>query len=845
MPRKQKAYKNESALLYQYANREYEGASTLCRKRFSILDGPPYANGEIHIGHIMNKLLKQITTLAQTQIGRRSALKTNWDCHGLPIELKALKFQQNSSANYFLCRVYALNWTRTQIAQFKLIGLRCYKPQTSMSARTQIKILNKLYDLITAKKLAFGRKPVAWSLNENSAVSENELEQKLTRVKLADVLNIVAARAQTKQLNSATIPKLLLMQLSKSYKLLGKMMLSTQSQVWSLPWTVCLYHNNNDVIKIYNAKTILTHRTKLVDSTQIKRAPSRLIRILNVLNVFNNTNVPIAIRQPDSAQTIDLIAKPSIASKLAYSPTPPPKRKQSALGGNTTEEVRVINKLVTRALIISCYTKLSITFSSVRSKGLAINWINTQLYIKLDRSARASITNAINSISFQPRAYKTLLTNLVQTRPDWIVSRKRRWGIPLCMLLNEHNKVALDRKLKQRIKQLFRFHKENQWHKLKTLRDKYAKQNWCQTSAVTDVWFDASSVYSLRDNTSVWDLAIEGIDQHRGWFQSTLINSTLTTNRTPIKAIITHGFAADSANQKLSKSLHPQLAQTMLKQLTKINTNVLRIWSCVINPFDNQIINANWLLKSKAIYIKINNTLKWGLNVTLSTQWSNALNQSTKLIIPIDKLILHKLRLYSNRIISYYRTYNLNRVLNTVTVMCDSVLSTYFDVIKDQTYCDFNNTANRLNSIAVIKCALLQVATWLTPIAPSISYALKSQLKFENNVINTLPNKWFNKHTSLNWNTINKLKCLTAKLQTHSPNEMCINIYVSDKPTLKAFKNTNIALILGYAKANVIWINYNKPKAFIKLSKGLAVSIWRTKLQQCARCRRRLYSSEY
>ncbi|XXN13634.1 MAG: class I tRNA ligase family protein [Candidatus Hodgkinia cicadicola] len=269
------------------------------------------------------------------------------------------------------------------------------------------------------------------------------------------------------------------------------------------------------------------------------------------------------------------------------------------------------------------------------------------------------------------------------------------------------------------------------------------------------------------------------------------------------------------------------------------------MWSCAIKPFDNQVINANWLLKSKAVYLKINNTLKWGLNVILSMRINNKLNQNIKLITPIDKLILHKLRLYGNRIILYYRAYNLYSVQNTVTILCDSLLSMYFDILKDQTYCDFENTANRLNSIAVIKCAILQVATWLTPIIPSVSYELKSQLKFGSNVINTLPNKWFNRRTSLNWNVINKLKRLAAKLQTNSPNEMCINIYVSDKPMLKTFKNTNIALILGYAKANVIWMNYSKPIEFIKLSKSLAVSIWRTKLQRCARCRRKLYSSEY
>ncbi len=111
------------------------------------------------------------------------------------------------------------------------------------------------------------------------------------------------------------------------------------------------------------------------------------------------------------------------------------------------------------------------------------------------------------------------------------------------------------------------------------------------------------------------------------------------------------------------------------------------------------------------MYIKINNISKWGISIALPAQWGNELNLNTKLITPIDKLILHKLRLYNNRIILHYRTYNLNSVINTATVLCDSLLSIYFDLIKDQTYCDFNNAANRLNSIAVIKCALLQVAT--------------------------------------------------------------------------------------------------------------------------------------
>ncbi|XXM93328.1 MAG: class I tRNA ligase family protein [Candidatus Hodgkinia cicadicola] len=854
LPKTQRPYRNESALLYQRANAAYKSASAVCRKRFNVLDGPPYANGEIHIGHIINKLLKQIVTLSQDQLGKRSALRANWDCHGLPIELEALKLRQQTEGANFLCRVYALNWIKTQIAQLKLIGLKCYKPRTSMSAQAQLRTLSKLYNLIKLKRLALGKRSVIWSLNENSSISENDAEQQLATITLADILNTIAARRQIKRANSATISELMLMQLSNNHKLLGKALLSTHCQVWSLPWTACVSLPNTN-FKIYNTKAVSACKTKLASLTQIEPMAVGLIRSLNVLNLFSKKLTPIANWQSVGIQTVDLTTKLRVSPKLIYVPTSPFEYKLECFKGsafnkhiNTTRaEIRVVNKLITHSLAISVYTKPLIALRSVRSRGPATNWIDTQLYIKLNQSAKASVIDALSNVNVYPKAHKALLTNLIQTRPDWTISRQRVWGMPLCALINARSKIMLNKWLQQRIKQLFRFHKESQWHKLRTLYNKCIKQNWRQVTDVADVWFDASSAYSLRTNPKTWELVIEGIDQHRGWFQSMLINSALTTNKAPIKAIITHGFVMYTPRQKLSKSLPTKLARTLLKQLASLNTNIVRVWSCIVNPFENQIISTNWLLKSKAVYIKLNNTLKWGLGATLSAPWNNYFNLDISLLTPAAKLVLHKLKLYNNRAVLYYTTYRLNEAINAAIAMCNS-LSIYFDCIKDQMYCDFSAAANRLNSAAVVKCAIFQVATWLTPIVPDVSHNIKNQLRLSNNVISPLPSKWFSKRIMANWNAISKLKKLISKLQlqaSHTLPEVCINIHVSNKLTLRTFKNTDAALVLGCAKANIIWTARINAGKFAKLSQNLAISIWRTELKACARCRRKLYPNEY
>ncbi|XXN19758.1 MAG: class I tRNA ligase family protein [Candidatus Hodgkinia cicadicola] len=486
-------------------------------------------------------------------------------------------------------------------------------------------------------------------------------------------------------------------------------------------------------------------------------------------------------------------------------------------------------------------------FSSNRSKGSAINWINKQLYIRLSTDTKTNIIKATNHINFKPEAYKTILTNLIQTRPDWILSRQRRWGTPLCLIINAANKTILDEKLKQRLNALFYCHKESQWLRCKTLYNKYSGQNWKKLNNVIDVWFDASSVYALRPHRTKWDLIIEGIDQHRGWFQSMLINAVLTTGAAPVKTIITHGFIMQDPAKKLSKSLPSKLAQTLLKQLVNLNVNIVRTWVCTIKWAENQVMCANWLLKAKTAFLKINNTLKWGLDAARSVLKHNNINQNLNTLTPTDKLILHKLKLHNNRIIIAYANYNLNKVVSIIVVTCDATLSTCFNIIKDQTYCDFSETQNRLNSISVLKCAVSQLVVWLTPIMPSVCYELKTQLKINNSVINKLPNKWFNKRVALNWKIIDNLKKLAASVRLRSGRkmaELCINVYICDVRTLTAFKNINTSLLFGCSKANIIWISHRHKKD-IKLSETQSISVWKSKLKRCARCRRLLYFNEY
>ncbi|XXN13799.1 MAG: class I tRNA ligase family protein [Candidatus Hodgkinia cicadicola] len=853
LPKKQRSHKNENALIYQHSNKSSESASAIGRRRFSVLDGPPYANGEIHTGHIINKLLKQAAAAAHSLIGKRMSLKANWDCHGLPIEIEVLKRKKCNKAIEFLCRVYALNWIKTQIAQFKLIGFRCYKPKTSMSVEAQLRILDKLYSLVGSKNLALGKKPVAWSLDENSSISENDIEQKLTILRLADTFTNMVLRKQTEHANKSTVLKLMLKRLGGCYKLLGLKLFNARAWVWSLPWTACVSLPSKLNIKLHNKKIISACNMRQTWTAQTKSTPALIIRALSSFNVFSERAVPLANWQFNNIQSIAPTTTSDAASKLVWCPTSPTrynfnKFKRSAFNktaSTTRGEIHVINKLITNALIQSCYVRACKTLASTRSKALVVNWVSVQLYIKLTQAIKLNIINVINSTQFFPKTCKTLIANLVLTRPDWVVSRQRRWGIPMCMLANRSNKVMLDNKLRHRIKQLFCYHKENCWRSFRPLRCGYRRQSWRQIVDVVDVWFDASTVYALRAGyTKAWDLVIEGADQHRGWFQSTLITSALTESKPPIKTILTHGFAMQAHNKKMSKSELAQTARTFSAQLANLNANVIRMWACTIRPFENQIINPNWLLKSKATYNKVINTLNWGLNVIVCSPKAEL--QNNKLTTSANKFILHKLRLYSSRVAAYYIQNEICAAAGLAAKTCELLLTAYFDAIKDQIYCDFRWSANRLNTIAVLKCAIFQVITWLAPVIPNTCYKLKRKLGFSNNVINKLPNNWFNMQLATNWATICKLKKLLSKLQAqvgHSLAEVGINIYTTNRLKLTAFKNTNIALVVGCSKANLIWTN-SIPNFAIMLSKALAISVWKANFVRCARCRKRLYVNE-
>ncbi|ATY93457.1 Isoleucine--tRNA ligase [Candidatus Hodgkinia cicadicola] len=847
LPGGQKAYKNTSTLFYQHVNKNEADVDALCRKKFSILDGPPYANGEIHIGHIVNRLLKQIITLAQKQIGKSATLKVNWDCHGLPIELAVLKFNKLNKNVEFVCKVYALNWIKTQIAQLKLVGLRCYKPSTSMCAKVHMLVLNKLYKLIKNNYIAYGKKSVMWSLSDNSSVSENDVKQEHTKIRMSDTLNVMSARKQTQKLNNNTIIKLITGRLNRQYRFLGKMMLSVCSQTWLLPWTTCISLPSAGGLKIHNNTTITTSRTKLFNTKQIKLTPNVLLSALAAWCIFNKKRVPVANWQSESIQVVNPAIKSNAANKLVHS-----YAWQRALANATAavaqKEIYIVNKLILCSLVVRCYNKLVAVFRSSRSNSLVINWISRQLYIKLNSNTKGKIIKAADSVRFKPEIYKTILTNLIQTRPDWTISRQRRWGIPLCLIINSVNKTILDENLKQRIEALLYHHKQSQWYKCKMLYNRYSKQNWRKLNGVVDIWFDASSIYSLKESKKRWDLVIEGIDQHRGWFQSMLINSALTTGAAPVKTIMTHGFVMWNPVQKLSKSLPSKRAQTLFKTLTDLNANVARIWVCSIRSFENQVIKANWLLKARAVHFKINNTLKWGLDVINSVSKRSNINQNFNTIAPINKLVLHKLKLQGNRMVAAYKDYNLNKAINIIVATCDPVLSAYFNIMKDQVYCDFNRAQNRLDSISVLRCAILQLVTWLTPVAPALCYEFKTKLKASNNVINKLPDRWFSKRIASNWRTINSFKKLISSLRFQRGTdlaELCVNVYVSDARALPAFKNVNLSLVFGCAKVNVIWVHSYKWASVIKLSKTQSISIWKTKLKRCVRCRRLLYANEY
>ncbi|PIM95752.1 Isoleucine--tRNA ligase [Candidatus Hodgkinia cicadicola] len=843
LPKKQNNTIDVRYVCYQLGNKKLNLVGIVNRKRFGVLDGPPFANGELHLGHMVNKILKDVCFKAYEALGLASSLKYNWDCHGLPIELQVLSRTKNQRCLSFICKIYSLNWAITQALQLKMFGIHCYKPRTTLLYKAQRIINERIYYLVKTGMIFFGKKYSAWSVTENSSISDIDISKSMVNSLEGNVCSVISRRRQMKITSTPTLLELLISSFKiDNFRMLGIKIQFKRSMIWSLPWG--LYVD----IPVYGLglrnvgqELTLSSIESNPNQTGLQALiPAEIVATLNVFNVFNLRNMPVIVGFDDKATIVDTTYESNrfvsfAGSKRTFLTYNNKYFNKGTIGiekSLSKGEKHVINKLIACSLIQG-YNKVNRQcFESIRSKSLVINCVSPQWYIKIDHNVKEVLKRVVNHVKFRPWWYKELMMKLICTRSDWIISRQRVWGIPICLIMGRSNKIIYDSVLFSRLEALLKNKVGSCWSKIRILYNGYNKLNWLKVNDVLDVWFDAGMVYKLRGWQLPWDVAIEGVDQHRGWFQTLLIISVILKDKIPVKLLITHPFVVNINLEKMSKSIGGVLVNDVINE----DHNVSRCWASGFGLSDNRVIEDNWSLKMTETLYKIDSLIKWSIGVL-----ENKIEMTPKLLQQIDRFILHKLFIWNDKIRYFYDNYLFYDVLNLIESVCNEISSNYFELSKRILYCSFKCSVKRENRIFVIGCWVIQMCKWLNPILPTQYKHVFDKIKVDNYVIWRLPTNWFSFKVGLQFKIVNAIREVIDELMTGGEltgNMLVITtIIVGDINKLKLFKNISSHDISERIKLNIIFSKKRDKNVDIDVCEMISIKISIDVGNLCCRCR--------
>ncbi|MDQ4088263.1 MAG: isoleucine--tRNA ligase, partial [Pseudomonadota bacterium] len=717
--------------LYEQIRRARAG-----RERFILHDGPPYANGDIHIGHAMMKTIKDFIIRSQSLMGKDAPFIPGWDCHGLPIEWKIEEAYRKKKidkdqvpAREFRaeCRAYAEHWVEVQREQFKRLGITgdWDDPYRTMDFSAEAKICEELLKFAEAGKLYRGAKPVMWSPVEKTALAEAEVEyEDVTSTQIDVAFEIV----------ESPIPELV----------------GAQALVWTTtPWTIpvnqaiaygeeiayVLAHfspaqaeGGESPMRILLAKELLNSvENRLMGSiTQVKRIVGRELagtvarHPMHHLGGFfarprpffagdfvtTHQGTGLVHMAPDHGEEDFLLARehgmgPEWVVQddgryredwlwLGGHPWSVINPKLNAPDGPICSDLREAG-----ALLAASHDFRHSYPHSWRSKAKVIERATSQWFIPMDRgepSLRETALKAIEETRWVPAKAENRIRAMVEGRPDWVISRQRAWGVPIALYVNRKSGEYLkDPAVNARILRAFHEGGADAWfgadHQA-LLGNGYNLADYEPVTDILDVWFDSGSTHAFvveaRYGADVRaDLYCEGSDQHRGWFQSSLLESSGTRGRAPFEAVLTHGFTLDETGRKMSKSIG-----NVVDPLAVIRDNgadILRLWVASTDYFEDVRIGKQILAGTSDAYRKLRNTFRYLLGAL------DGFSEEERVPPPqmpeLERWVLHRLAELDGELREAALAFDFNRYTRALTAFANDDLSAFFfDIRKDSLY---------------------------------------------------------------------------------------------------------------------------------------------------------------
>ena len=724
-------------------------------EKFILHDGPPYANGNIHMGTALNKILKDIIVKFHQMDGKDSVYVPGWDCHGLPIEWKIEEQYKKNKKNKNEvpvvefrkeCRSFAEKWIEVHKDQFKRLGVvgDWENYYSTMSYDAEAQIVRELGKFLKEGSLYRGFKPVLWSTVEKTALADAEVEYQDHK---SDTIyaSFKVKKSKIKELNDNEIV------------------------IWTTtPWTIpankaLAYNENLDYLlvkinddgdfkdkKIVVAEALLESVIKdcNIESHEIsKKFKGKELKDTICIHPFFNLGFDYDIPMLEAR----FVTTEQGTGIVHCAPSHGPddfnlcmnngiKAIETVDGdGKYTGNVKlfegvhifkanplIIEKLKDEKKLLSNGELVHSYPHSWRSKAPLVHRATPQWFISMEsHNLRSKALKAIDETNFYPSKGKERLKSMIETRPDWCVSRQRVWGVPLPIFVNKKNKeILIDDEVFENIAKIYEKEGSDCWfsdNPQKFLGKKYKAEDYEKLSDIVEVWFDSGSTHSFvlekRDDLK-WpaSMYLEGSDQHRGWFHSSLLESCGTRGRAPFESILSHGFVVDGKGLKMSKSLGNVIAPEDI--LKKYGADILRIWVASSNYAEDLRIDYSILDQHSESYRKIRNTFRYLLG-NLNDKFENIDLEKIdiKELPELEQFMLHKIYVLNSNFNGYFKNYDFHNLYKELLNFCTVDLSAfYFDIRKDTLYCDPINSKKRKSSLILLNIILDILLRWFAPI---------------------------------------------------------------------------------------------------------------------------------
>ncbi len=722
--------------------------ATQGRPRYILHDGPPYANGNIHLGTAFNKVLKDIILRSRRMDGFDAPYVPGWDCHGLPIEHnvdKELGEKKNTIpllAKRGACRKYAEKWIKTQKQQFKRLGVLgdWDEPYLTMNLQYEADIAAEFNKFLLSGSVVRSRKPVYWCSTCNTALAEAEVDY-------ADHTSpSIYVKFPLKTDPAEIAPELAGRQVS---------VLIWTTTPWTLPANLAIaFHPTFEYAAVETGGEIWILAKELVDQCftefgiedyqVISTFASSQLEGKHCLHPFLDRDSLLVIADYVTADsgtgcvhTAPGHGADDYLTGLRYgldilSPVDDAGCYTAEAGKYQGNQVPDVNNLLIDDMTAegSLVKKTDIVHSYPhcwRCKKPVIYRATEQWFISMEKNdLRKKALMAIDEVTWTPAWGKQRIYGMVESRPDWCLSRQRSWGVPLTVLIcDDCGEVLQDREVCDRIERMFAREGADAWFKYEAkdfvgdVRCKCGSTNFRKETDILDVWFDSGTSHAAvlerrKELRSPADLYLEGSDQHRGWFQSSLLTSVGTRGRAPYRGVLTHGYVVDGQGKKMSKSVGNVIAPQEV--IDKYGAEVLRLWVASENYQDDVKVSDEILKHVSDAYRKIRNTIRFLLS-NLADFDPDRHTASPDTFTEIDRWALSRYAELVRRTSRAYREYEFHAIYHGLHNFCGTVVSSlYMDILKDRLYCSLPDDPKRRAAQTVIYRILDGLLRMMAPI---------------------------------------------------------------------------------------------------------------------------------